>query len=159
MLRVHRVRAQIATGDTDVNAAKSRSMSAEHALGDADRLTEATHLREISASQWKSGVAAWLGWLFDGLEMHLYTLVATPLVVQLLSVASAADPAVKEKSAFIQAAFLVGWALGGAFFGRLGDVLGRSRSLVLTILTYAGFTGLSYFAQTWEQCPIRRQPE
>ena len=56
-------------------------MSAEHALGDAARFTEATHLREISGSQWKSGIAAWLGWLFDGLEMHLYTLVATPLVV------------------------------------------------------------------------------
>ena len=131
-------------------------MSAEHALGDADRLTEATHLREISASQWKSGIAAWLGWLFDGLEMHLYTLVATPLVVQLLSVASAADPAVKEKSAFIQAAFLVGWALGGAFFGRLGDRIGRSRALVLTVLTYALSTGLCAFAQTWWQLMLFR---
>src|SRR5215218_6808095 len=76
---------------------------------------EATHLRDISARQWKSGIAAWLGWLFDGLELHLYTLVATPLVVQLLHASSAADPMVKEKSAYIQAAFLVGWAVGGAF--------------------------------------------
>ena len=65
---------------------------------------EARHLREITARQWKSGIAAWLGWLFDGLEMHLYTLVATPLVIQLLGAASIADPAIKEKSAFIQAA-------------------------------------------------------
>jgi len=49
--------------------------------------------------------------------------------VQLLQVTSAADPAVKEKSAYIQASFLIGWALGGAFFGRLGDLLGRSRAL------------------------------
>ena len=82
---------------------------------------EATRLSEISPQQWKSGIAAWLGWLFDGLELHLYTLIAAPLVVHLLGVASAADPAVKEKSAYIQAAFLVGWAIGGAFFGRLGD--------------------------------------
>jgi MFS family permease len=47
------------------------------------------------------------------------------------------------------AAFLIGWALGGAFFGRIGDRLGRSRALSLTILTYAIFTGLSFFAQTW----------
>ncbi|HEV7501642.1 MAG TPA: MFS transporter, partial [Vicinamibacteria bacterium] len=49
----------------------------------------------------------------------------------------------------MQAAFLAGWALGGGFFGRLGDRLGRSRALSLTILTYCLFTGLSYFAQTW----------
>ena len=50
---------------------------------------------------------------------------------------------------WIQAAFLLGWALGGGFFGRIGDRLGRSRALSLTILTYALFTGLSAFAQTW----------
>ena len=33
----------------------------------------------VSPQQWKSGIAAWLGWLFDGLDMHLYTLVATPV--------------------------------------------------------------------------------
>ncbi len=112
---------------------------------------EATHLRELSPQQWKSGIAAWLGWLFDGLELHLYTLVATPLVVQLLHATSAADPAVKEKSAYIQAAFLVGWAIGGAFFGILGDRLGRSRALALTVLTYAVCTGLCSLAQTWWQ--------
>ncbi len=117
---------------------------------------EATHLREITGPQWKSGVAAWLGWLFDGLEMHIYTLVATPLVITLLGVASASDPAVKEKSAFIQAAFLVGWALGGAFFGRLGDRIGRSRALMLTVLTYAVCTGLCAFAQTWWQLMLFR---
>jgi predicted MFS family arabinose efflux permease len=117
---------------------------------------EATRLSEISPSQWKSGIAAWLGWFFDGLELHLYTLVATPLVVHLLGVASAADPQVKEKSAYIQAAFLVGWALGGAFFGRLGDRLGRSRTLALTVLTYALCTGLCAFSQTWWQLMVFR---
>ncbi len=117
---------------------------------------EATRLSEISPQQWKTGIASWLGWLFDGLELHLYTLVAAPLVVHLLGVASAADPAVKEKSAYIQAAFLVGWAIGGAFFGRLGDLLGRSRALALTVLTYAICTGLCATAQTWWQLMIFR---
>ncbi|MDB6057592.1 MAG: nanT 1, partial [Verrucomicrobiales bacterium] len=73
-----------------------------------------------------------------------------------LSVQSSADPLVKTYSAWIQAAFLIGWALGGAFFGRLGDKLGRSRALSLTILTYAAFTGISFFAQTWWQLLIFR---
>ena len=84
--------------------------------------------------------------MFDGLDMHLYTLVATAFVAQLMLVPES-DPSVGTNGSIIQAAFLVGWALGGAFFGRLGDVLGRSRALTLTILTYACFTGLSFFAQ------------
>ncbi len=105
-------------------------------------------LRQISAAQWKSGVAAWLGWMFDGLDMHLYTIVAAPFVASLLH-AAVTDASVKSRSSWIQAAFLIGWALGGGFFGRLGDLLGRSRALSLTILTYALFTGLSFFAHTW----------
>src|SRR5437868_1918345 len=104
--------------------------------------------RAIGPAQWKAGMAAWLGWLFDGLDMHLYTLIATPFVAQLLRV-EPSDPRVGAYSSSIQAAFMVGWALGGGLFGRLGDRLGRSRTLVLTILTYAIFTGAGYFAQTW----------
>jgi MFS family permease len=117
---------------------------------------EATRLGELTGSQWRSGTAAWLGWLFDGLDMHLYTLVATPVVLQLIGATSGMDPGVKEKSAYIQAAFLLGWALGGSFFGRLGDLLGRSRALSLTILTYALCTGLCAFAQTWWQLMLFR---
>jgi len=109
---------------------------------------EATRLRDISPQQWRSGIAAWLGWLFDGLDMHLYTLVATPFVAQLLDVGQR-DESVRYYGSVIQASFLVGWALGGGFFGRIGDRLGRARALMLTILTYALFTGLSFFAQTW----------
>src|SRR3954468_9486514 len=111
---------------------------------------EASSLRDLSPRQWKSGIAAWLGWLFDGLDMHLYVLVATPFVAELLNTAQD-NPDVKLKSSWIQAAFLIGWALGGGFFGRIADRLGRSRALMLTILTYALFTGLSFFAQTWWQ--------
>lgn len=116
---------------------------------------EASSLRELSPQQWKSGIAAWLGWLFDGLDMHLYTLVAAGFVAGLIHV-PVGDPVAKTRSAWIQAAFLVGWALGGGFFGRVGDKLGRSRALSLTILTYASFTGLSFFVQTWWQLLICR---
>ncbi|MDB5348791.1 MAG: nanT 1 [Planctomycetota bacterium] len=121
--------------------------------GPPDR--DVTRLRDLSSQQWKSGAAAWLGWLFDGLDMHLYVLVAAPFVAELLGVGQT-DPNVSYYSSWIQAAFLFGWALGGGFFGRIADRLGRSRSLMLTILTYATFTGLSYFAQTWWQLLIFR---
>jgi MFS family permease len=113
-------------------------------------------LGELSAQQWKSGLAAWLGWMFDGLDMHLYTLVAAPFVAQLLAVSDSRDPRVGWYSSVIQAGFLLGWALGGGFFGRMGDRLGRSRALSLTILTYSLFTGLSALAQTWWQLLVLR---
>jgi MFS family permease len=122
-------------------------MSVETSLESTPR--EIERLSEISQQQWKSGIAAWLGWLFDGLDMHLYTLVALPFVAELIGATDTRDPRVGQYSSWIQAAFLVGWALGGGFFGRLGDRIGRSRALSLTILTYACFTGLSSVAQTW----------
>lgn len=105
-------------------------------------------ISDLSGTQWKAGLAAWLGWLFDGLDMHLYTLIAAPFVASLLHVPTT-DKSVGIYSSWIQAAFLCGWAIGGAIFGRLGDRLGRSRALVLTILTYAIFTGAGFLAQTW----------
>jgi MFS family permease len=117
---------------------------------------EIRSLRDLTPLQWKSGIAAWLGWTFDGLDMHLYTLVYTLFVAQLLGLTDTRDPSVGNHAAIIQGGFLLGWALGGGFFGRLGDRLGRSRALCLTVLTYAAFTGLSFVAQTWWQLLIFR---
>src|SRR5438552_2955563 len=110
---------------------------------------EITSLRQLSRAQWRSGAAAWLGWTFVGLDMHLYTLVAAPFVAELLRVNSTTDARVGRYGSIIQGAFLLGWALGGGFFGRIGDRMGRARALSLTVMTYAVCTGLSFFAQTW----------
>ncbi len=112
--------------------------------------------RPLNSQQWKSGIAAWLGWTFDGLDMHLYTLVAAPFVAQLIGAAGTTDPQVGKYASIIQAAFLLGWALGGGLFGYIGDRIGRARTLSLTVLTYAAFTGLSVFAHTWWQLMILR---
>jgi MFS family permease len=121
----------------------------------SDDVVEVERLGDISGTQWKSGLAAWLGWFFDGLDLHLFTIVAIPYVAELLSLSQQSN-VVREKTSWIQAAFLVGWALGGGIFGRIGDRVGRSRALMLTILTYAMFTGLSYFAHSWWDLLIYR---
>lgn len=100
-------------------------------------------------------LAAWLGWAFDGLDAFLYTLVAVPLLKDLLG-AGALPAEVMTKAGLVQGIFLVGWAVGGIVFGRVGDLLGRTRTLTLTIVTYAAFTGLTFFAQTWWQLAILR---
>jgi MFS family permease len=42
--------------------------------------------------------------------------------------------------------FMLGWAVGGIGFGVMGDRVGRVKTLMLTILLYAVFTGLSAFS-------------
>ena len=42
------------------------------------------------------------------------------------------------------AVFIIGWAIGGLGFGVLGDRIGRARTMLLTILVYSIFTGLSF---------------
>jgi MFS family permease len=123
---------------------------------DVSSRDEIKSLRDLSPHQWKSGIAAWLGWLFDGLDMHLYLLVASPFVASLIGAADTTDKRVGQFASVIQAGFLLGWAFGGAFFGRVGDIIGRSRALSLTILTYAVFTGMAFFVQTWWQMLIVR---
>src|SRR5205809_7837 len=125
------------------------SPTSQEPLGPNPANRDVASLRDLSPQQWKSGIAAWLGWMFDGLDMHLYVLVALPFVAELLGGIDQSDPLVRDRSSWIQAAFLIGWALGGGFFGRVADRIGRSRALMLTILTYALFTGLSFFAQAW----------
>ncbi len=50
---------------------------------------------------------------------------------------------VDEYGGYTTSIFIMGWATGGLLFGVLGDRLGRVRTLVLTILLYSLFTGLS----------------
>ena len=78
----------------------------------AQAAAELSSLRGLSKQQWHSGIAAWLGWTFDGLELHLYTLVALPFVAELLGGLATTDSRVGRYGSIIQGAFLFGWALG-----------------------------------------------
>lgn len=106
---------------------------------------------------WIVLVIAALGWLFDTMDQNLYNLVRAPSITELLRPHFANDPvgltaAVKAKGGIITSIFLIGWSLGGFIFGMLGDRIGRTGTMVLTILIYAIFTGLSGapFVQSWE---------
>ncbi len=49
----------------------------------------------------------------------------------------------------VTAIFLIGWGIGGLIFGALGDRYGRAKMLTFTILLYSGFTGLTFFSQSY----------
>src|SRR5712671_3455403 len=92
-------------------------------------------------------LAAILGWMFDGLEMGIFPLVARPALQQMQG-SVPDDVFVGHWMGIITALFLLGAALGGVVFGWLGDRIGRVRAMGWSILTYSLVTGLGYFAQT-----------
>ena len=98
-------------------------------------------------------LATWLGWLFDGLDSSLYQLVASQALGELIGLN---NPDFGWIAAKVLAVFLTGWAVGGFLFGYLGDKIGRAKTLSLSILTYALFTGLSGLSHSWQELSIYR---
>lgn len=87
-----------------------------------------------------------LGWLFDCLDQQLFVL-ARPAVMESLVQPGKSGKDVTSSRQFwgdiSTSVFIAGWATGGLFFGVLGDRIGRARTMVITILMYSVFTGLS----------------
>ncbi len=103
----------------------------------------------VSRQQWLVLVIASLGWVFDVFEGQVFVASTNEAMPALLPATAHGDAAYYTNLTF--AAFLLGGALGGVCFGRLSDRLGRTRTLVYTILVYSAFTCLSALAQTWWQ--------
>jgi MFS transporter, SHS family, sialic acid transporter len=104
--------------------------------------------------KWMALAAALLGWMFDGAEMGIFSMVGRPAVQELMPDASEGDIGLWFN--VIMAGFLVGAATGGVVFGWLGDRIGRVRAMTLSVLTYAVFTGLCGFAgEAWQVGVLR----
>lgn len=107
-----------------------------------------------NAKLWMTLIAAFLGWMFDGMEMGIFPLVARPALQNMLQVSG--DAEVGKWMGYVTALFLLGAAAGGLVFGWLGDRVGRVRAMSLSILTYSLFTGACYFAtQPWHLGALR----
>ncbi|HEU5118421.1 MAG TPA: MFS transporter [Isosphaeraceae bacterium] len=95
------------------------------------------------------GVAA-LGWLFDTMDQQLFNLARVPAITELLKV-KPGDLMIGKYAGWATSVFIIGWAIGGLIFGIIGDKIGRARTMLLTILLYSIFTGLSALSQTpWD---------
>jgi MFS family permease len=104
--------------------------------------------------RWLALTAALLGWMFDGLEMGLFPLVARPALRDLLGTTD--ETLISRWFAVVTAMFLIGAATGGVVFGWLGDRLGRVRAMMLSILTYAIFSGACGLAnEAWQVALFR----
>jgi MFS family permease len=112
-------------------------------------------LKLLTRYHWFVFVVAALGWLADCMDQQLFNLArvsaVTELVTREYSEEERADSAVRQKmdarikgwASYSTSIFLIGWASGGIAFGILGDRWGRVKTMLLTILLYSLFTGLS----------------
>ena len=104
--------------------------------------------------QWMALAAALLGWMFDGAEMGVFSMVGMQALKDLMSGHTPAEQGVWF--GVITAFFLIGAATGGVVFGWLGDRIGRVRAMTLSVLVYALFTGLcGLVGEAWQLGVLR----
>lgn len=108
----------------------------------------------ITRGQWLALTAALLGWMFDGAEMGVFSMVGRPALSDLMGPTD--ESVVGLWFSVVTAGFLVGAATGGVLFGWLGDRIGRVRAMTLSVLTYALFTGLCGLSMApWQMATLR----
>src|SRR5512139_796840 len=99
----------------------------------------------VTPYQWLVLAIASAGWVFDAFEGQVFNITRNQLLADIL-VVSSADQAIQRWGDVFLGVFLAGGTFGGILFGWLGDRLGRRPVLILTILLYSVFSGLTYFA-------------
>ncbi len=109
----------------------------------------------VTGYQWLILIIASAGWIFDVYEGQIFNITRGQLLHTVLG--PAGTPAVISKWGDIfLGVFLLGGTAGGLLFGSMADRLGRKPTMVLTILMYSIFSGLTFFATTlWQVAALR----
>ncbi|MBI5689743.1 MAG: MFS transporter [Verrucomicrobia bacterium] len=98
--------------------------------------------------KWLALAAALMAWGFDGVEQNVYALMTRAALKDLIP-GPVQEGDISFYFSLSMAMWLWGAAVGGVWFGRMGDKYGRVRSLLFAVVTYSIFTGLSAFSGHW----------
>jgi MFS family permease len=83
----------------------------------------------VTSAEYRSLFAGGLGWMLDAMDVMLYSLVLTYLIREFAMGKSVAG--------LLNSLTLIAAALGGFLFGLVADRIGRTRSLMASILVYS----------------------
>ncbi|HXC61399.1 MAG TPA: MFS transporter, partial [Nitrospiria bacterium] len=109
----------------------------------------------VTGYQWLVLIVAWLGWVFDSMDSTIYAVVLQPALHELLGPAASIE-GIEWYGGLIFSIFLIGWALGGVLFGIMADYVGRTKTLIFTILIYSIFTGAAALSDNWWHLAVYR---
>jgi MFS family permease len=108
----------------------------------------------ITRYQWVVLAIACAGWVFDVYEGQIFAITREQMLSGILS--NQGEDVKKMWGERLLAVFLLGSTVGGLAAGSLADKFGRRPILVLTILIYSLFSGLTYFAsELWHVAALR----
>ena len=127
-------------------------MSASNAIGHGS--VELPWYAGLTPRHWRILWGSYLGWIFDGYEAVALVYALRPALSSILTPEQAQTP-----SFYVGAAIgvtLLGWGVGGLLGGVAADYIGRKRMMMLSILGYAIFTGLTAFASSFMQLVVLR---
>ncbi|NNE92151.1 MAG: MFS transporter [Verrucomicrobiales bacterium] len=109
----------------------------------------------ITRYEWLVLIIASAGWIFDVYEGQIFNLTRNNMLGDILG----QDPnsgEVKKYGEWFLGVFLLGGTIGGLLFGSLADRFGRRPIMILTILMYSVFSGLTFFAsELWHVTVLR----
>ncbi len=109
----------------------------------------------VTRYQWLVLVIASAGWVFDVYEGQIFNITRSQMLSDILP-ASHGGSDVKLYGDLFLGVFLLGGTVGGLAAGSLADRYGRRPLMVVTILIYALFSGLTYFAtELWHVAILR----
>jgi predicted MFS family arabinose efflux permease len=108
----------------------------------------------VSAYLWILFAVCFLGNVVGGATSTLMSVYLPDVVKDLLG--NVDNTRFNEVSAYITALFFVGWAFGGFSWGVIGDRIGRSRSLAMSVAMFGLFTLMTSFTSSWKAVVVFR---
>ncbi|MBX6394337.1 MAG: MFS transporter [Alicyclobacillaceae bacterium] len=103
---------------------------------------------QVDSKAWKALLASGLGWMLDAMDVMLYSMILVNVMADLHMN--------KSVGGLLASLTLLSSALGGILFGVLADRIGRTRSLLFSVLIYSVFTALCGFSQSVSQLALFR---
>ncbi len=109
---------------------------------------------KISAYHWLMFIICFFGNVMGGAVSTLMSVYLPVVVKDLLGSVDSAQ--LNHVSAYINALYFVGWAIGGLTWGFLADRIGRIRSLAMSIGMFGLSTFLIGLSSSWEMIVLLR---
>lgn len=119
-----------------------------------ERLVPTIEAKANRLQKWHALAATYLGECFDAMDATIYFIALVPAMSELLKTKDATT--IGLYGSIVLAVFMVGWALGSVLFGLVSDRFGRVKTMMWTILLYAGASGMCALAHNWQELAICR---